>query len=299
MHTAPHPLRAAPPAHFAYGGYSGPHTLRAAPPTIQLGAYLPEYPTAAPQAQPATELRPYDWVWQQDLSPEHKFLLLALAKHANHISWECWPSLTLLAQLTGYNRKTVATYLHHLQTAGLVADTGRRAGRTRQVRVLRLVRNATGLPAAQAWAPEAPEQIAQEAPVLPAKAPENAPQSAQPERPQTGIDEQIKELEEGECASAQTATKTVFHQDPNSLEQQPAAQAQPTDAAPPAAAPAQPDAASAPPAGKPVAGGTTLAQAAAAARAARHPLATKAHAAPAPASFHALREKLKKQRALH
>lgn len=75
---------------------------------------------------------------QQAVRPLDKLLLLAFADHADKATGECFPSVAALCEWTGCDRKTVMKSTASLEAAGLLVDTGRRCGRTRQVKVYRL-----------------------------------------------------------------------------------------------------------------------------------------------------------------
>lgn len=47
------------------------------------------------------------WAWKQPLDPTAKFVLLALADHANDVDFTCWPSLNSLQTKTGFSRPTI------------------------------------------------------------------------------------------------------------------------------------------------------------------------------------------------
>lgn len=119
-----------------------------------------------------------DWAWNLDLKPTLKLIAVALAMFVNSQSGEAWPSVTTLADMTGLNRKTISAGLVELTKLGELADTGRRQGRTQQVKVYRLPRF---------HAPKHPESV-QEASV-------SAPQSVHSDWSQTmnGTMEQEKE----------------------------------------------------------------------------------------------------------
>ena len=51
---------------------------------------------------------------------------------------ECFPSVSYLVRVTGQNRKTIIANIDKLERWGLLSDTGRRMGVTRQVIVYRL-----------------------------------------------------------------------------------------------------------------------------------------------------------------
>jgi len=70
-----------------------------------------------------------------------KALLVVLSYRSRMTSlkrFECYPSSQYLAHATGQNRKTLQRNLGKLQRWGLLSDTGRRMGKTRQVVVYRL-----------------------------------------------------------------------------------------------------------------------------------------------------------------
>lgn len=70
-----------------------------------------------------------------------KALLIVLSYRARRTPqdrFECFPSIRYLLAATGQNRKTILSNLVKLQKWGLVSDTGRRMGKTRQVIVYRL-----------------------------------------------------------------------------------------------------------------------------------------------------------------
>lgn len=86
--------------------------------------------------------------WAMRQKPDHpsdKFVLIGMASlaDANHCAY---PSIGWLVEFTGYDRKTVIDALQRL--AGglipLIADTGERKGRTKQVRVYRLAVDVAG-----------------------------------------------------------------------------------------------------------------------------------------------------------
>lgn len=76
---------------------------------------------------------------QKTGSSSRKLLLIYLASYtdANH---ECWPSQTLISEETELDRKTIIDALAFLTSGDfpLIEDTGRRKGRTKQVKVYRL-----------------------------------------------------------------------------------------------------------------------------------------------------------------
>ena len=75
---------------------------------------------------------------QQPARPLDKLVLIAFADHVDKVSAECYPSVAALCEWTGCDRKTVMKSTASLEAAGLLIDTGRRCGRTRQVKIYRL-----------------------------------------------------------------------------------------------------------------------------------------------------------------
>lgn len=67
-----------------------------------------------------------------------KAVLWALADACNAAGWDAFPSIAAIAHFTSLNRKQVIARLARLQAAGLIADSGRRVGATRQIKVYRL-----------------------------------------------------------------------------------------------------------------------------------------------------------------
>lgn len=67
-----------------------------------------------------------------------RHLLTVLAIHADDDTGHCFPSVSVLVDETGMNRKTIQSGLRELKDAGILTDTGERIGRTRQVIVYRV-----------------------------------------------------------------------------------------------------------------------------------------------------------------
>lgn len=79
------------------------------------------------------------WAFSTPIKPASaKLTMIALADSANHAQ-EAWPCIETLAAKTSLDRKTVIASLDALESAGLLADTGKRVGSTRQVKVYRIV----------------------------------------------------------------------------------------------------------------------------------------------------------------
>lgn len=100
-------------------------------------------PIAAGGATPAAFFRvsiaAMSWAFELDLKPATlKFLLVALADNADAMG-ELFPSITALSRKTSLDRKTVIRGIDHLESIGLLEDTGKRVGRTRQTKVYDLI----------------------------------------------------------------------------------------------------------------------------------------------------------------
>src|ERR1700684_3062907 len=78
------------------------------------------------------------WVFKQEIKPSSlKFVLVALADCADD-KGICWPSIDHIVETTCQDRKTVIKSLDDLESRGWLVDTGKRMGRTNQVKVYRL-----------------------------------------------------------------------------------------------------------------------------------------------------------------
>jgi|GEM_PF-2776608 hypothetical protein len=79
------------------------------------------------------------WALKQPIKQSStKFVLVVLANCASGDTWQAYPSAGYLADATGQDRKTVLTNLARLRECGLIEDTGKRMGDTKQVIVYRL-----------------------------------------------------------------------------------------------------------------------------------------------------------------
>lgn len=65
-------------------------------------------------------------------------VLSFMSRPTRAMKLECFPSVGYLVQVTGQDRKTIIANLDKLERWGLLSDTGRRMGVTRQVIVYRL-----------------------------------------------------------------------------------------------------------------------------------------------------------------
>lgn len=72
------------------------------------------------------------------IRPAEKLVLLGLAECASRDDAECYPSIAALVEFGGLNRKTVIAALDSLINHGLIVDTGKVTGRTKQIKVYRL-----------------------------------------------------------------------------------------------------------------------------------------------------------------
>jgi hypothetical protein len=84
-------------------------------------------------------IRAIDWVFRQNAiaSSQDKFVLVALADNAGDTGL-AWPAVSTIALKTAQDRKTVIAALRRLQADGWIKDTGKRAGRTKQIKVYQL-----------------------------------------------------------------------------------------------------------------------------------------------------------------
>lgn len=87
-----------------------------------------------------------NWAWRVDLQqkkggslrPLKRLLLLSFADRAGE-DFCCYPSVKRLVDDTTMDRKTVLKIIDELVEDGLILDTGERKGRTKQVKVYRLI----------------------------------------------------------------------------------------------------------------------------------------------------------------
>lgn len=76
-----------------------------------------------------------DWAFKQPIEQSSlKFVLVALANYAG-ADGTCYPSAIRLSFDTGQDDKTVRRNLRELAKLNFIQDTGRRAGRTKQIPV--------------------------------------------------------------------------------------------------------------------------------------------------------------------
>lgn len=76
------------------------------------------------------------WAFKQSVKPSSvKLTLIALCECANYKTGKIFPSIEHLCEITGQNRKTIIANIAILEQQGLIADTGERAGTTRQIKV--------------------------------------------------------------------------------------------------------------------------------------------------------------------
>lgn len=74
------------------------------------------------------------WVVHQEVRPSSlKFVLFCFAKCAHDETGLCFPSVAYVQQFTSQDRKTVLANIGRLIELGFIADTGKRAGKTRGV----------------------------------------------------------------------------------------------------------------------------------------------------------------------
>lgn len=80
------------------------------------------------------------WALRQPIKHSSaKFVLVVLANCASAEKSHAWPSVGYLSTATGQDRKTVMANLQRLQEWGLIEDTGKRVGDTKQIVVYKLI----------------------------------------------------------------------------------------------------------------------------------------------------------------
>lgn len=80
------------------------------------------------------------WALRQPITHSSaKFILVVLANCASAEKAHAWPSVAYLSTATGQDRKTVMNNLQRLQEWGLIEDTGKRVGDTKQIPVYKLI----------------------------------------------------------------------------------------------------------------------------------------------------------------
>lgn len=67
-----------------------------------------------------------------------KLILIALADRHNEDSNIAYPSIAWLCEFSDLNRKTVIASLQRLEAAGLIADSGQRVGKSKQIKAYSL-----------------------------------------------------------------------------------------------------------------------------------------------------------------
>lgn len=63
-------------------------------------------------------------VWEMDLAPEEKYVLLCYADHADHDGGSIYPAVAKIAKKTGYSERTVQRITRHLETNGQLIQDG-------------------------------------------------------------------------------------------------------------------------------------------------------------------------------
>lgn len=80
------------------------------------------------------------WALRQPIKHSSaKFVLVVLANCAGAEKAHAWPSVAYLCASTGQDRKTVMANLQRLQEWGMIEDTGKRVGDTKQIVVYKLI----------------------------------------------------------------------------------------------------------------------------------------------------------------
>lgn len=79
------------------------------------------------------------WALEQEVRPASaKLLLIVMADVANHTTREIFTSIAYLEDATSLNRKTIFPAIEKLVELGIIEDTGRRTGKTNQIKIYRL-----------------------------------------------------------------------------------------------------------------------------------------------------------------
>lgn len=79
------------------------------------------------------------WAARQNTgSAGTKLVLLGLAECAHRETAEAYPSIAALVEFSSMDRKSVIANLNRLEAGGFITDSGKREGRTKQVKVYRL-----------------------------------------------------------------------------------------------------------------------------------------------------------------
>lgn len=76
-----------------------------------------------------------DRVWASSLGASRKLVALSYANSAHDEDGRAWASLAYLERRTGLDRKTIISAVTALETAGILADTGERRGKTSSIKV--------------------------------------------------------------------------------------------------------------------------------------------------------------------
>jgi hypothetical protein len=126
-------------------------------------------------------IRAIDWVFRQSIkSATDKFVLVALADNAGDTGL-AFPSVETICRKTSHDRKTVIASLDRLKVGGMIEDTGKRVGATKQVKVYRLAWAIENSPET-GTVPVFPERV----PVLPREPSENRKRNRPPKPPKGG-----------------------------------------------------------------------------------------------------------------
>ena len=70
--------------------------------------------------------------WKVQTTPTNKFVLLALADHAND-EYTCFPSVRHLSEKTNLSRRTIQRAIKTLEKQGLIKRTSRKRGPVTQM----------------------------------------------------------------------------------------------------------------------------------------------------------------------
>ena len=75
------------------------------------------------------------WVWDQDISRDEKFILLAYADHADHEGYNVYPAVATVAKKTGYSERSVQRATRKLEDGGYLIPDGKSEYQTNKWRI--------------------------------------------------------------------------------------------------------------------------------------------------------------------
>lgn len=105
------------------------------------------------------------WAWEQRLPPVRKLVLVAIAKHVNHLKSRdhCWPNLATLADECGIERRSVRRHVAELEIAGLLRrDPRERSNRSQTSNLIVLLMDTPGRQRPASGTDESPQEPEEE-----------------------------------------------------------------------------------------------------------------------------------------